>query len=75
MAQGGPLPPPVAELLKVHRREAQTLRVNLRQLTKRLDISSEEVVEKRTDVTCQKDQQGHINKETKEPYFLIQPKA
>ena len=75
MAQGGPLPPPVAELLKAHRREAQKLRVNLRQLTKRLDISSEEVVEKRTDVTCQKDQQSHILKETKEPYFLIQPRA
>ena len=75
MAQGGSLPPPVAELLKGHRREAQKLRVNLRQLTKRLDLSTEEVVEKRVDVTSSQDQQNLVRKETREPYFLVQPKA
>ena len=75
MAQGGSLPPPVAELLKVHRREAQTLRVNLRQLTKRLDLSTDEVAERREDVTGQRDQHALATKVTKEPYFLVQPRG
>ena len=75
MAQGGSLPLPVAELLKVHRREAQTLRVNLRQLTKRLDLSTDEVSERREDVTGQQDQHALTTKVTKEPYFLVQPRG
>ena len=67
MAQGGSLPPPVDDILRLHKREAQTLRVKLRQLTKRVNLSTEEGLEKREDVTS--------SKECKEPYFLVQPRA
>ena len=54
-------------ILRLHKREAQTLRVKLRQLTKRVNLSTEEGLEKREDVTS--------SKECKEPYFLVQPRA
>ena len=70
-----PLPPGVSTILLQHRKETQTLRVNLRQLAKRVNLATAELPEVREDVTMPRHQERLTSEQAKDPYFLKQPKA
>ena len=75
ITEAEPLPPGVSTLLLQHRKETQTLRVNLRQLAKRVNLATTELPEVREDVTMPRHQEGSTIEQAKDPYFLKQPKS